>query len=650
MKQHYLILGLYLIAFSTLAQTPLFKISPENLDQTVTNFYGDQLNADLENDFSDAQDLINYNPTFSFDGIEDYIQIEKPISNLSQMTLFTVFQPSAEDPETQQPEADIWQVQGEEATLGLTTQKVYSSNKQSFYQGLEPNKPVLHTFLQLHKNRQRYPNQQSSIILGTAKQAENSTYFKGNIGTLVAYNQRLRGVERQKIETSLALKYGITLGNGENYLSSDKKNLWNSEKDSLFTNNIAGIGRDDKLELYQKQASSSNEDEFLVISVNEKAPSNKLNPSEIPNENFLVWGDNQADLLAAVAANDSKPTQLNRQWLLTASGGSVSTLNTELQLKATELFGELKPKNEYLLAIDRSGNGDFDPAQTDYVPAHDLTQDNTLIFKNVQWDVDNSGKDQFTIALYQNLEATITPEATMVCPEATTTISYNTQGGIAPYQYTLANTQGFEKIWSSSDNEASNQEISEVPSGEFTLSITDRLGNSLALNTTIEEETPLTVDLGPDQTLEFEQSLELNPQISDPSNVATYSWTQSKSDFSSTEETVSITEPGNYTLTVTTPLGCTYSDSVTIRGSYIREMKLQRNPVTNGSYSIKTKMAERTDLEVSLYNGSGMILDSFTIKNKQKTTIKGKVPRGSGIYIVRIATQFGTVSKKIIVE
>jgi len=646
MKQIYIVLAFLIFAFSAYGQEAFFHLNTKKIDSTKTSYHGEALIASSKDAFSSSETFINYNPAIPFDGELDYLEVDKPISNLSQMTIFTVFKTENDSI----AEAEVWGVQGEESTLGLTTKCAFSSSKQSFYLGAEQNKTVLHTFLQFHRNNQPYPNNRTYISLGVTKKDSVNTHFKGSIAEVIAYKRRLRGSARQKIETALALKYGITLTNGENYISSNKKVIWDSEEDIAFLNNVAGIGRDDDMELYQKQSSSSNENEFLVISATEKANSNADNSSEIQNRNFLIWGDNNLDLQLETSTTEDRPALLNRHWLMRATGAKAKEISTQLQIDANELFDGLKAQSDYLLVIDRGGEGSFTTEETDYLQADVLTENGILIFNNVLWDTDNSGSDRFTFTLKEDLVATLTPETALICPDTTTMLNYTVEGGIPPYTYSLESNTTYSKTWDSTeDNELSNQ-IESIAEGEYTLKVTGRLGTTTEVETTIEEDAPLIVDLGADRQLKFEEELLLSATISNPEKVASYSWTKEGIDFTSTDANITITEAGNYTLTVTTHLGCSYSDTIHIEESFIKKFILYPNPTPDGRYSIDVELAGRADIQVSIHNITGIELSNYTVKNKHKTTIKGKLIRQTGVYVVTLQTPYETVSKQLIVE
>ncbi len=86
----------------------------------------------------------------------------------------------------------------------------------------------------------------------------NSTL--ANVGEVIIYPTEIIGVSRNKVESYLAIKYGITLDQSiaQNYTLSNNAIAWNSASIGLFKNDIAGIARDDVSALSQTKSQSVN--------------------------------------------------------------------------------------------------------------------------------------------------------------------------------------------------------------------------------------------------------------------------------------------------------------------------------------------------------------------------------------------------------
>jgi len=127
-----------------------------------------------------------------------------------------------------------------------------------------------------------------------------SERFQGGISEVFAYSvdhQNSLGDEKQRINSYLALKYGITLSNDggtgvPNYLSSNSVVVWDATANAGYNNNIAGIARDENSALNQKQSKSINAGQQVIIGTTGLAATNALNSVSLNDGQFLVWGDN----------------------------------------------------------------------------------------------------------------------------------------------------------------------------------------------------------------------------------------------------------------------------------------------------------------------------------------------------------------------
>lgn len=112
-------------------------------------------------------------------------------------------------------------------------------------------------------NRQIYLGAQDHNRLGYP----SIMYFTGAIAELIIYNTGLTIANRNKIESYLAIKYGITLNQTTptNYTASGGAILWNAAAGSGYINNIAGIARDDGFSLSQKKSQSTSNTGDIIV-------------------------------------------------------------------------------------------------------------------------------------------------------------------------------------------------------------------------------------------------------------------------------------------------------------------------------------------------------------------------------------------------
>ncbi|MDR6196686.1 T9SS type A sorting domain-containing protein [Siphonobacter sp. SORGH_AS_0500] len=124
--------------------------------------------------------------------------------------------------------------------------------------------------------------------------------FQGGISEVFAYSsdhQNSTGDEKQRINSYLALKYGITLRKdfdttAANYLSSSSAVVWNATTNAKYSKNIAGIANDVNSALNQRQSISVNNGQQILIGTIGLDSTNAANTSSLSNGQFLIWGDN----------------------------------------------------------------------------------------------------------------------------------------------------------------------------------------------------------------------------------------------------------------------------------------------------------------------------------------------------------------------
>ena len=183
-----------------------------------------------------------------------------------------------------------------------------------------------------------------------------NSYFDGKISEIISYSSKRLAVDQQKIQSYLALKYGATLlsstnsiGNNEtdiDYLDSDGNVIWNYAANAGYNFDVAGIGRDDKSALYQKQSKSINNTGVVSISLNNTELTNNLNIQTFAtDQEFLIWGNNGQSMTSSAtsisvslgpATITTVTDVVNRSWKIIESAGhdigkvEVSILESDL--------------------------------------------------------------------------------------------------------------------------------------------------------------------------------------------------------------------------------------------------------------------------------------------------------------------------------
>lgn len=143
----------------------------------------------------------------------------------------------------------------------------------------------------------------------TAANAFTTTgHFDGQIAELISYSVFPTDAEHNRIQSYLAVKYGITLdnsggGTAGDYTSAGNTTIWDASDYSTYHNDVAGIGRDDTSCLNQKQSKSENSGSIVGIGLGSIATNNAANANTFAADNtFMLWG-NDGDFADQANAN-----------------------------------------------------------------------------------------------------------------------------------------------------------------------------------------------------------------------------------------------------------------------------------------------------------------------------------------------------------
>jgi uncharacterized repeat protein (TIGR01451 family) len=158
---------------------------------------------------------------------------------------------------------------------------------------------------------------------------DNVSDGAGDMSEAVMYTRQLTALENQKVDSYLAIKYGVTLNQSTpaNYLSSTNRVIWNATTAGAYNQNIAGIGRDDASALVQRQSQSVNvagAGSLVTIGLGTIAVDNVSNANAFAaDDSFLVWSDDGLPATFTgpiVTPAGSTESRMLRTWFAQESG------------------------------------------------------------------------------------------------------------------------------------------------------------------------------------------------------------------------------------------------------------------------------------------------------------------------------------------
>ncbi|ESU28541.1 hypothetical protein FLJC2902T_19140 [Flavobacterium limnosediminis JC2902] len=330
------------------------------------------------------------------------------------------------------------------------------------------------------------PSVSTGLYLGSNNASE---YSNSAIAEVILFNAKPTLAEMDRIESYLAIKYGITRGGNTNttgtynYVASDGFTiLWNKASNAGFNNDIAVIGRDDNSGLTQKQSISVNNGEAVTIALGNVAipTENATNTNTFSNNlSFLGWGNNGLTKVFNTAA--SKPTgileRLNRVWKTQASNFSQQTT---FGFENSQITG-LGTVATLCLLFDDDG---VDLSNAVVVAACSAVNTGSRTeFRGINIP---AGKPYFTLARMAT-PAIITNNGP-ICEGTTLNLTAETMTTATTYSWTGPN--GF----TSTDQNPTIPSVTPAASGTYSVTITTQSCTPTVLNTTV------TVNPGPTPT------------------------------------------------------------------------------------------------------------------------------------------------------
>lgn len=239
--------------------------------------------------------------------------------------------------------------------------------------------------------------------VGNQSSYDNEAQFQGNISEVLVFSSVLSGEELARVESYLALKYGITRSDDNDndaspneiisgsiregdYVAADGGIIWDySARGSTYFNDIAGIGRDDLSCFDQTHSKSENDDALVDMEID----------SFTADDSWLVWGNDGAVIEAI--DNTERPvsinSRLNREWQAQETG-TVGSISLTYDLSTINGPTGLGTSNLTQLRLMVDADGDFNSGVTLIAPTSTDAINNTVTFT-----VDFNGTDGFYYTL-----------------------------------------------------------------------------------------------------------------------------------------------------------------------------------------------------------------------------------------------------------
>jgi len=239
---------------------------------------------------------------------------------------------------------------------------------QTYYRAVQPSNSIWGKGNSKIMIGDSYPlNSNDAVYADQLAQIRNSnTPFYGFTPEFIVYNRILNPLERMKVESYLAIKYGLTLD--ASYINSKGELLWDiHSKDSIYNNRITGYGRDDSSKLYQTQATTSYEeapyyafshssyqtDHHYKSSAYRLLVFGKQKAGPIEDSKYLLIGDNGDSLSTSISTKEGLYGMpiMKRQWMVKTNIPTVAEADKEL---TWDVQGVMMHTNKFTGAITKT--------------------------------------------------------------------------------------------------------------------------------------------------------------------------------------------------------------------------------------------------------------------------------------------------------
>lgn len=462
------------------------------------------------------------------------------------------------------------------------------------------------------------------IYIGTnGGKAIPASNFQGLLPEIIVYDRVLPFSERLRVESYLALKYGISLGQAfpTSYQNSRGEIIWNASKYQAYSSAIAGVGRDDTSGLLQLKSGSMETPGLLEIECR-----------GLTDRDFLIWGNNKGSLTFSAKRGEGK--KLQRRWLVSATG-NFTEKPASLYFAASQIQ-EIQPLDSdeiYWLAVDYSGTGNFPSTQTGYFP--NKANNQHLQFDGINWDTDKSGHDLFTIIAAPEMFAAFTIEQPSCKDNQKGSITTRIVGGTPPFQV---------HVWRDGEEVSKQMVADRLNTYNHLLQGTYRFNIIDAYNKTYSEEF-LLANTDMEQLPYFEPQILLSGQSLRfdakeklwPADKFSYQWDLPTGEKIYSSELMA-DRSGIYLLSVTNSEGCTTKRELDIRSKtagYFNRVELFPNPTNTGKVYIKVQLRQIGPILVRITNASGHILSSELLTGDNFYSFNCQLPH-AGIWFITL--------------
>ncbi|TYC18041.1 T9SS type A sorting domain-containing protein [Bizionia gelidisalsuginis] len=392
------------------------------------------------------------------------------------------------------------------------------------------------------------------------------SFFRGRFPEFLSFPRELSDNERNRVESYLALKYGLTLNNETSYLNSKNLIFWDKSNNDLFANRIFGFGKDLTSGLNQLQSESTHLKNHLISAIDEISETNmeKQTTINLDDNHFLVFGDNKGEPFF-IKENSNRIAFWEKVWLAQRTGKNMDTSPIHFKLFLTsevKAYLQSRPDNVLWLMQDKFiGNdevSDFNNQNVEYYVGNVNLEEGFAYFTDIYFDSDFSIYDQFTFGSGPEM---IVQAQVKGCKSDKLEVVLDITGGKPYYHIVVEYPDGTDEYDTSENSFTFLGEVGVT----YHITVYDEQGVVSQVDITAQGW-DFSLDLGPDQYLNASQTeivLDASQGIEDPD--ATYAWYLDGILLNETGSSIIVTDMGTYEVIVNSgDLSCSVSDRIEV--------------------------------------------------------------------------------------
>jgi len=579
---------------------------------------------------------INNNPALLFMGGSSPVNSPLNTGTLSSFTLFTVCQ----EIDTVSEKVILSLENDTSAEMVLTNQRLAALDQYSYASYRTAGNLIPRIYSYTRNRPDDGENVSRRLLFGRPPRSQHLpvSVFNGIIPEVILFNRVISPLERQKVESYLAMKYGITL-NQEfpvSYFNSKGEVLWDAEINAAYNNNIAAVGRDDVSGLFQSVSESTQTPGLMKFSVT----------GGLINNSFLIWGDNGKPLRFV---EESGVRKLQRNWRISSFNFRDNTVNiTSSELSLSEI-DPLRPGETYWIMTDKSGTGKFPFRETEYNKCLSGSSPKKLIlFNALIFDSDQSGSDLFTIIAAPHLFARSIVQSPSCLLYNSGAIMTEIAGGRPPFDIVLKGISN-SSLQVVADEFKRDHLFEGIAQGSYEIQVTDAYGKTFMENIWVSNTHLWETTLDPGYKLIEGETIILNASDGMPAMNFFYTWTLPCGSLVNNEE-ISISSPGDYLLSVTDNDNCNSILMIKVNQvgkSNFKNIELYPNPV-NDWFIVRISLDRPADVSIIISDASGKIFKQTLLKNDYYY-IYNEIIKQAGIYFITLVTDTEKKTLRLIV-